>query len=78
MVIPASMTVVGLIIVLITVVIMFLQMSSIPVVGLFLALILLFVIIIYYVGFLVALIFLIVVCLMYGLFSRFVQKIFPE
>jgi len=78
MVIPASMTVVGLIIVLITVVIMFLQMSSIPVVGLFLALILLFVIIIYYVGFLVALIFLIVVCLMYGLFSRFVQKIFPK
>jgi hypothetical protein len=78
MVIPASMTVVGLIIVLITVVIMFLKMSSIPVVGLFLALILLFVIIIYYVGFLVALIFLIVVCLMYGLFSRFVQKIFPE
>jgi hypothetical protein len=78
MVIPASMTVVGLITVLITVVIMFLKMSSIPVVGLFLALILLFVIIIYYVGFLVALIFLIVVCLMYGLFSRFVQKIFPE
>jgi hypothetical protein len=78
MVIPASMTVIGLITVLITVTIMFLQMSSIPIVGLFVALVLLVVIIAYTIGFYIALIFLIVVCLMYGLFNRFVQKIFPE
>jgi len=78
MVIPASMTVVGLLIVLITVVIIFAQLMSIPFIGWILALFLIVVIIAYTIGLLVAIIFLIIVLIMYVLFNRFVQKIFPE
>jgi len=78
MVIPASATVVGLTLVLVIVVIIFSQLMSIPILGWILGSLLIGVIIAYTIGLLVAIIFLIVVCLLYGLFNRFVQKIFPE
>lgn len=78
MVIPASATVVGLTLVLVIVVIIFSQLMSIPILGWILGALLIGVIIAYTIGLLVAIIFLIVVCLLYGLFNRFVQKIFPE
>lgn len=78
MVIPASMTVVGLLIVLVILVITFSKLMAIPFIGWVLALFLIVVIISYTIGFIVAIIFLIVVLLMYVLFNRFVQKLFPE
>ena len=78
LVIPASITVVGLLITLIIVVIFFSNLMSIPIVGWILALFLIVVIIAVTIGLLVAIIFLIIVLLMYVLFNRFVQKIFPE
>jgi hypothetical protein len=77
-VIPASLTVVGLLLVLLIIVIIYVILGSIPLLGPILAALLIGVIISYTVSLLLSIIFLIIVCLMYGLFNRFVQKIFPE
>ena len=76
MVIPASMVVVGLIIVLMIVVIIFSILMSIPLLGPLLAALLIGVIIAYTISFLVSVIYLIIVLLLYGLFNRFVERIF--
>ena len=76
MVIPASMVVVGLLIVLMIVVIIFSILMSIPLLGPLLAALLIGVIIAYTISFLVSVIYLIIVLLLYGLFNRFVEKIF--
>ena len=76
MVIPASMMVVGLIIVVIILVMIFSMLMSIPILGPILAGLIIGVLILYYISFYIALIFLIIVLLMYGLFSRFTEKVF--
>jgi hypothetical protein len=76
MVIPASMVVVGLLVVLMIVVLIFSILMSIPLLGPLLAALLIGVIIAYTISFLVAVIFLIIVLLLYGLFNDFVKKIF--
>jgi predicted PurR-regulated permease PerM len=76
MVIPASMMVVGLITILIIVVMIFSMLMSIPLLGPLLAALLIGVIIAYTISFLVAVVYLIIVCLLYGLFNRFVEKVF--
>jgi hypothetical protein len=78
MVIPASMTVIGLMTTLITVIIIFSQLMGIPFIGWILAVLLVVVIVAYTIGFVVAVIFLIIVSIMYVIFNKFVQKIFPE
>jgi hypothetical protein len=78
MVIPASIMVVGLLLTLVIVVILFSNLMSIPLIGWILAALLVVVIIAYTIGFIVAVIFLIIVLIMYVLFNRFVQKVFPE
>jgi len=76
MVIPASMVVVGLLVVLMIVVLIFSILMSIPLLGPLLAALLIGVIIAYTISFLVAVIYLIIVSLLYGLFNDFVNKIF--
>lgn len=76
MVIPASIMVVGLIIVVIILVIIFSLLMSIPILGPILAGLIIGVLILYYISFYIALIFLIIVLLMYGLFSRFAENVF--
>ena len=78
MVIPASMMVVGLILVLIIVVIIYSILGSIPLLGPLLAALLIGVIIAYTISFIVAVIYLIIVLLLYVLFNNFVKKLFPE
>lgn len=78
LVIPASMTVIGLIQVLVIVVMIFSNLMSIPLLGPILAVLLVVVIVAYTISFLVAVIFLIIVLIMYCLFNRFVEKIFPD
>jgi len=78
MVIPASMVVVGLITVLMIVVLIYSILTSIPLLGPLLAALLIGVIIAYTISFLVSVIYLVIVLLLYGLFNRFVEKIFPE
>jgi predicted PurR-regulated permease PerM len=78
MVIPASMAVIGLMTTLITVIIIFSQLMGIPFIGWILAVLLVVVIVAYTIGFVVAVIFLIIVSIMYVIFNKFVQKIFPE
>jgi len=75
MVIPASMVVIGLLIVLIIVVIIFSILMSIPLLGPLLAALLIGVIIAYTISFIVAVIYLIIVSLLYGIFNDFVDKI---
>lgn len=77
-VIPASMMVVGLILVLVIVVIIYSILGSIPFLGPILAALLIGVIIAYTISFLVSVIFLIIVLLLYALFNNFVQQLFPE
>ena len=77
-VIPASLTVVGLLVVLLIIVLIYVILGSIPFLGPLLAALLVGVIISYTVSLLISIIFLIVVLLLYALFNRFVQKIFPE
>ena len=78
MVIPASMTVVGLLIVLMIVVIIYIILNGIPILGTLLAALLIGVIIAYTISFLLAIIFLIIVLLLYGIFSSAVNQLFPE
>jgi len=75
MVIPASMVVIGLLIVLMIVVIIFSILMSIPLLGPLLASLLIGVIIAYTISFIVAVIYLIIVSLLYGIFNDFVDKI---
>jgi hypothetical protein len=78
MVIPASMTVVGLLIVLMIVVIIYSMLNTIPLLGPLLAALLIGVIITYTISFLLAIIWFIIVLLLYVVFSSFVKNIFPD
>jgi hypothetical protein len=77
-VIPASMVVVGLIIVVIILVILLSLFTSIPILGPILASLIIGVLALYYISFYIALIFLIIVLLIYGLFSRFAENVFKK
>ena len=77
-VIPASMVVVGLIIVVIILVILLSLFMSIPILGPILASLIIGVLALYYISFYIALIFLIIVLLIYGLFSRFAENVFKK
>jgi hypothetical protein len=60
----------------ILIIIFFILWTTIPFLGVLLAYLLIGVLFGYTIAFLVAIIYLIIVCIMYGIFNRFVEKVF--